>query len=238
VAGRRRRLRRPACLGLSERLTTAPHYQARSTAIGATRAVELGAAESPDAPRRASRVDTYGVGTEQEPGHTCSGFIRTSSGARVPGERVDVGLRAGSVVLPALAAIARAHQAAQLDPDQEQVGVVRARRDPAYVRRPRPRREPPVRPRGQLESAFNSRQLSPLSPLRNSRLGSVPPYTAPSAALTASENTARSVSSQSIQLRPPSKLRRTPPSRRPTKTVSGSAGSTARHCAPLPGKER
>jgi hypothetical protein len=90
---------------------------------------------------------------------------------------------------------------------------------------------------GSSRSAFNSRQLSPLSPLRNSRLGSVPAYTAPSAALTASENTARSGSSQSIQLRPPSTLRRTPPSRRPTKTVSGSAASTARHCAPLPGKE-
>src|SRR5205823_7400657 len=55
---------------------------------------------------------------------------------------------------------------------------------------------------GSSSSAFSSRQLSPRSSLRNSRLGSVPAYTAPSAALTASENTAGSGNSHSIQLRP------------------------------------
>jgi hypothetical protein len=49
--------------------------------------------------------------------------------------------------------------------------------------------------------------------------------------------TARTVMAGRFQLRPPSTLRRTPPSRRPMKTVSGSAGSIARHCAPLPDKE-
>ena len=102
---------------------------------------------------------------------------------------MHVRLRAGAMILPALAAVARAHQAAELDPDQEQVGVVRAGGDPAHVRSPRPRREAPVRPRGQLEQRLQLRQLSPRSSLRNSRLGSVPAYTAPSAALTASENT-------------------------------------------------
>jgi hypothetical protein len=42
----------------------------------------------------------------------------------MPGERVHIRLRAGTVVLPALTAIGRAHQAAELDPDHEQVRVV------------------------------------------------------------------------------------------------------------------
>jgi hypothetical protein len=58
-------------------------------------------------------------------------LVGTPGHARVPGERVYVGLGAGTVVLPALATVARAHQAAELDPDQEQVGIVRAGRDPA-----------------------------------------------------------------------------------------------------------
>src|SRR5262249_60762491 len=62
------------------------------------------------------------------------------------------------VILPALPAVARPHQAAQLDPDEEQVGVVRARRDPADMRRPRPRREAPGRLRWQLEQRL---QLPP-----------------------------------------------------------------------------
>jgi NAD(P)H-dependent FMN reductase len=57
----------------------------------------------------------------------------------------------GAVWSQALPAVGRAHQPAELDPDQEQVGVERARRDPAHVRRRRPRRETPARPRGQLE---------------------------------------------------------------------------------------
>jgi hypothetical protein len=48
-----------------------------------------------------------------------AGFVRTTRRARMPGERVHVPLGAGAVVLPALPAVAGAHQAAQLDPDQE-----------------------------------------------------------------------------------------------------------------------
>ena len=72
-------------------------------------------------------------------------------GARMPRDRVDVGLRAGPVVLPRLAAVGRAHEPAELDADEDEVGVVRARRDPAHVRRPRPRREAPPRARRKLE---------------------------------------------------------------------------------------
>src|SRR4029077_12000939 len=89
---------------------------------------------------------------------------------------------------------------------------------------------------GSSSSASSSRQLSPRSSLRNSRLGSVPAYTAPSTALTASENTPGSGSAQSSQLRPASTVRHTPPSRSPAYTVSGSSGPTARHCPPLPGR--
>src|SRR4029450_11212518 len=71
--------------------------------------------------------------------------------------------------------------------------------------------------------------------LRNRRLGSVPAYTAPSTALTATENTAASGNPQSTQLRPPSTLRRTPPARNPAYTASP---STARHCAPLSDRDR
>ena len=72
-----------------------------------------------------------GVGAEG--GTAAAGFVRSSSSARMPGERVHVRLRAGSVILPALPAVAGAHQAAQLYPNQEQVGVVRAWGDPAHV---------------------------------------------------------------------------------------------------------
>src|SRR5206468_5545398 len=63
---------------------------------------------------------------------------------------------------------------------------------------------------------------------------SVPAYTAPSTALTATENTAASGNPQSTQLRPPSTLRHTPPARNPAYTVPAADGSSARHCAPLP----
>src|SRR6266498_2307901 len=90
---------------------------------------------------------------------------------------------------------------------------------------------------GSSSSASSSRHDCPRSSLRNSRLGSVPAYTAPSALLTASEKTPGSGNAQSVQLRPASLVRRTPPSRSPAQTVCGSSGSTARHCAPLPGKD-
>src|SRR6478609_2527324 len=96
------------------------------------------------------------------------------------------------MVLPAPPAVGRAHQPAELDPDQEQVGScglgaiqrtcdVHGRGGKLQLGRD-----------GSSSSASSSRQLSPRSSLRNSRLGSVPAYTAPSAALTASENTAGS----------------------------------------------
>ena len=80
-----------------------------------------------------------------------AGFVRAPGLALVPDDRVHVALRARPVVGPRLAAVGRAHQAAELDPDEQQRGVVRAGRDPAHVRRPRPRRETPRRPRRELE---------------------------------------------------------------------------------------
>ena len=97
-----------------------------------------------------------GVGAEG--GAAAARFVRAPRCVRVPGERVHVRLRTGTVILPAPPAVGRAHQAAELDPDQQQVGVVRAGCDPAHVRCPRARREAPVRPRGQLEQRF---QLAP-----------------------------------------------------------------------------
>src|SRR5918992_5572760 len=80
-------------------------------------------------------------------------------------------------------------------------------------------------------SATSSSQLSPPSRLQNRRLGSVPAYTAPSAALTATLNTSGSGNDRSSKLSPPSALRFSPPPRHPTYTVSQ---SSARHCAPEP----
>ena len=60
----------------------------------------------------------------------------------------------------------------------------------------------------------------------------------PSATLTASEKTPGSGSTHSTQLRPASRVRRTPCARKPAYNVSASRGSTARHCAPLPASKR
>ena len=72
-------------------------------------------------------------------------LVCAAGNARMPGQRVDVSLRTRAVVGPGFTAVARAHQPAQLDPHEQQVGVVRARRDPAHVRRPRSRRKAPAR---------------------------------------------------------------------------------------------
>src|SRR6478736_1533369 len=90
---------------------------------------------------------------------------------------------------------------------------------------------------GSSSSASSSRQLLPWSSLRNSRLGSVPAYTAPSAALTAIENTPGSGNPRSTHVRPPSTLRRTPPSRRLAYNVLASPRSSATHCAVLAPKD-
>src|SRR5262249_57592152 len=91
---------------------------------------------------------------------------------------------------------------------------------------------------GSSRSAFSSRQLSPLSSLRNSRLGSVPAYTAPSAALTASEDTAGSGNVQAVQLLPPSRLRRGPRSPGPPQTAARLARSPAGPASPAPPKRK
>src|SRR5688572_9171681 len=68
----------------------------------------------------------------------------------MPGERVHVALRAGTVVLPGVTAIGRTHQSAELDAGQDEIRVVRARCDPADVRSPRAWREAPGRGRREL----------------------------------------------------------------------------------------
>src|SRR6266508_1819704 len=72
----------------------------------------------------------------------------------MPGERVDVTLCAWTMVFPRLPGVARAHQPTQFDPYEEEVCVVRARRDPADVRGPRTRREAPRRPRRELKQSI------------------------------------------------------------------------------------
>src|SRR5918996_1674368 len=84
---------------------------------------------------------------------------------------------------------------------------------------------------GMSWSATSSSQLSPPSRLQNRRLGSVPAYTLPSAALTATLYTSGSGKDRSSKLPPPSVLRFSPPPRHPTYTVSP---PSARHCAPEP----
>jgi hypothetical protein len=53
----------------------------------------------------------------------------------VPGERVHVALGPWAMVLPGRATVGRAHEPAQLDARQDDVCVVRARRNPAEMRR-------------------------------------------------------------------------------------------------------
>src|SRR5205823_2840363 len=62
------------------------------------------------------------------------------------------------MILPRSAAIDGAHEPAELDPDQEHVGVGRVGRDPAHVRGPWARREAPRRSRRQLQKRL---QLPP-----------------------------------------------------------------------------
>jgi hypothetical protein len=97
-----------------------------------------------------------GVGAEGRP--ATPSLVGALGHLRVPGERMHIPLGSRAVVLPALAAVARTHQAAELDSNQEQVRIVRAGRDPAHVGRPRPRREAPGRPRRQFEQRL---QLAP-----------------------------------------------------------------------------
>src|SRR5688572_17161207 len=68
----------------------------------------------------------------------------------MPGERMNVTLGAGAMVLPGGAAVRRAHEAAELDAGQDDVRVMRAGRDPPDVRCPRARREAPGRGRREL----------------------------------------------------------------------------------------
>src|SRR5690606_37889806 len=81
--------------------------------------------------------------------------------------------RAGTVVLPRLAAVRAAHQAAQLDAGEQQARVVRIRRDPAHMGGPRPRREAPRGRRGEPTQRI---QLPParsavVAPEDHARLG-------------------------------------------------------------------
>jgi transcription-repair coupling factor (superfamily II helicase) len=89
-----------------------------------------------------------------EGGAAPAGFVRAAGDAGMPGERVNVALGAWSVILPACTSVGGAHQPAELDPDEQQVGVVGARRDPSHVRRPRSRREAPGWLRRELEQGI------------------------------------------------------------------------------------
>src|SRR4029077_5378594 len=92
---------------------------------------------------------------------------------RMPCQRVDVALRSGTVVVPRLAAVGRAHEPAELDPDEQKVSVVRARCDPAHVRCPGSRRETPRRAGRELEQACELHPGLPavIAPVERTRLG-------------------------------------------------------------------
>src|SRR5205823_3194224 len=70
-------------------------------------------------------------------------LVRAAGHGRMPGERVDVARRFGPVVAEGRAGVVGSHQPAELDAHQHDVGVVRARGDPADVRGPGARREAP-----------------------------------------------------------------------------------------------
>jgi hypothetical protein len=91
-------------------------------------------------------------------GTAAAGLVRPAFDAGMPRERVDVALRARTMILPGGAPVDRAHQPTELDPDEQEVGVVRIGSNPADVRGPRPRRKAPGRPRWQVQQG---RELAP-----------------------------------------------------------------------------
>ena len=100
-------------------------------------------------------------------------LIGTTGNAGMPGEGVDVGLRAGTMILPGRPAVVGAHEPTELDPDQQEISVVRARRDPAHVRCPRSGRKAPRRPGRKLEQRVERPPgLAPVdTPKEATRLG-------------------------------------------------------------------
>src|SRR5262245_46927362 len=87
-----------------------------------------------------------GLAVVATPGRPAAGgLVRAARLGRMPRERVHVALGTGTVVLPGRAAVGRAHEPAELDSGEDSYSLVRARRDPADVRRPRARREAPRR---------------------------------------------------------------------------------------------
>src|SRR5205823_5354973 len=77
-------------------------------------------------------------------------LIGAASGARVPRDGVDVALRARAMVGEGRAAVLAVHEPAELDADEQALGAMRVRRDPAHVVGPGSRREAPLLPRGDL----------------------------------------------------------------------------------------
>src|SRR5215216_1536731 len=67
--------------------------------------------------------------------------------AQMPRQTMHVPGRLGAMIAERGATVFRAHQPAQLDAHQHHLGLVRARRDPAHMRGPRPWRKAPLRPR-------------------------------------------------------------------------------------------
>ena len=76
-------------------------------------------------------------------GASATGFIRAVSNGGMPGEGMDVGLCAGPMIQLGLTAIRAVHQSAELDSNQQDLGIVGTGRNPSDVRGPRPRREAP-----------------------------------------------------------------------------------------------
>src|SRR5215210_2392695 len=72
--------------------------------------------------------------TGEKPGAVAAGFISTPRSARMPRQAVRVAGRLWAMIAERGAAVFGAHQPAQLDAHQHHLGIVRARRDPAYVR--------------------------------------------------------------------------------------------------------
>src|SRR5215208_2300073 len=80
-------------------------------------------------------------------GAVAASLVGTPWSARMPRQAMHVTGRLRAMVAEGGAAVISAHQPTELDAHQHDVGLVRTRRDPAHVRRPRPRRKAPLRPR-------------------------------------------------------------------------------------------
>jgi hypothetical protein len=149
---------------------------------------------------------------------------------------VHVALGPWAMVLPGRATVGRAHEPAQLDARQDDVCVVRARRNPADMRRPRAWRKTPGRSRRKLAQRGKLLPVAVTASPERARLAARIGGAVGRAVRDREDSVAGRPAFRHVA--PPSPLSNAPPSRQPARTRSGLHASTATHCAPASSRAR